>query len=255
MILRRLGNKRKLAQKILQGVPKHNVYMEPFFGTGTLFWAKERAQYNFLNDKDDDVFNLWVVFRDRKEELLEAVEMAPYSMSLFKHWTKNKETDPIQKAVRFLYLSNYSYMGKSDTLHSTTVNSKKLLIENFLKCNIEFNRFLNSDFRDFFKQISVRDNDSVFCYCDPPYIGTADNYSYSFIEKDTIDLFQILTDKVKKYKKFYFTVSEFANPFILDLAKSHNLIVESLGERRTLKNRNEEILVSNFRRGSSLFGD
>ena len=227
--------------------------MEPFFGTGALFWAKERAGHNFLNDKDDDVFNLWMVFRDRKQELLEAVELAPFCVSLFKYWVKNKETDPIQKALRFLHLSNYSYMGSAKTLKLGTESSKEVLIKNFLKCNIEFNQFLNSDFRDFFNQIRIKEENSIFCYCDPPYLNTSDNYSDSFTEQDTIDLFQILVDKTKKFKNFYFTISEFSNSFILDLAKSHGLIIDSVGERQTLGNRNEEILVSNFKREQSLF--
>jgi DNA adenine methylase len=62
MILRRLGNKEKLAEKIYSTFPKHNVYLEPFFGTGSMYFLKPRAMHNIVNDIDDDVFNLWNVY-------------------------------------------------------------------------------------------------------------------------------------------------------------------------------------------------
>ena len=34
MILRRLGNKKKLAHKIIEYFPDHKIYIEPFFGAG-----------------------------------------------------------------------------------------------------------------------------------------------------------------------------------------------------------------------------
>ena len=69
MILRRLGNKSKLAVKIQQYFPKHKLYIEPFFGAGGMFFHKPKAKYNILNDLDSDVFNLFQVVTLRKNEL------------------------------------------------------------------------------------------------------------------------------------------------------------------------------------------
>ncbi|HBZ37548.1 MAG TPA: restriction endonuclease subunit M, partial [Balneola sp.] len=40
MILTRLGNKRALADKIIPFFPKHELYIEPFFGAGGMFFSK-----------------------------------------------------------------------------------------------------------------------------------------------------------------------------------------------------------------------
>ena len=50
MILRRLGNKSKIAHKIQEYFPPHSVYIELFFGAGGMFFNKPKVQYNFLND-------------------------------------------------------------------------------------------------------------------------------------------------------------------------------------------------------------
>ena len=53
--MRRLGNKTKIAQDIQKYFPKHNLYVEPFFGAGGMFFNKPKAKYNVLNDLDVDV--------------------------------------------------------------------------------------------------------------------------------------------------------------------------------------------------------
>ena len=69
MILRRLGNKQKIAKEIQKYFPQHNCYVEPFFGAGGMFFNKPKANYNMLNDLDSDVFNLFQVVINQKDEL------------------------------------------------------------------------------------------------------------------------------------------------------------------------------------------
>jgi site-specific DNA-adenine methylase len=85
------------------------------------------------------------------------------------------------------------------------------------------------------------DNYFDLAIVDPPYLMTNDNYSNSFTENDAIDLFQTNIDTGCK-----FAVSEFDNPFIIELAESHNMEVIKIGERRNLKNRRTEILCVNY---------
>ena len=47
MILTRLGNKRAIAQKIINNFPKHRTFIELFFGAGGIFFYKQQSDYNF----------------------------------------------------------------------------------------------------------------------------------------------------------------------------------------------------------------
>lgn len=93
MILRRLGNKQAIAHKIIPYFPPHKIYVEPFFGSGGMFFNKPKAQHNIMNDLDSDVFNLFNIVVNRKDEFLELLELAPYSSELFEYWKTNKETN------------------------------------------------------------------------------------------------------------------------------------------------------------------
>ena len=53
----------------------------------------------------------------------------PIHHDLFQFWRYNKEEDKIKKAARFLFLSNFGYLGKTETMKIEVTNSKKILLE------------------------------------------------------------------------------------------------------------------------------
>ena len=249
-ILRRLGNKKKLAKKIQAYFPKHKIYIEPFFGAGGMFFNKPKAQYNIVNDLDSDVFNLFQVVMNQKEELEKAFYMMPIHSDLLEYWKHNQEKEPIKKALRFLLLSNFTYLGKGDTLHFKAEKSeyqrkfkKKLKEVQDMLFEVSFN---NTDCISFIKNISFQkggrnEANKTFIYCDPPYLSTTNTYSDGFTEQDSLDLFDTL-----KQTKCKWAMSEFDHPFILQQAKQRGLNIIEIGERRSLKNRRTEILVTNY---------
>ena len=132
MILRRLGNKQAIAQDLIKYFPEHNCYVEPFFGAGGMFFNKPKANYNILNDLDSDVFNLFQVVVNQKEELESGLKIMPIHSDLLEHWKKEKETEPIKKALRFLFLSNLTYLGKGGTLSYLTSDAENNILENLV---------------------------------------------------------------------------------------------------------------------------
>ena len=248
MILRRLGNKQAMALEIQKYFPEHKIYIEPFFGAGGMFFNKPKAQHNIMNDLDGDVFNLFDTVVNNKNEFLELLELTPYSSELFEYWKTKKETEPLKKALRFIYLSNFGFLGQETVINIDNRNHKQNAILNlnrtiaFLKdCSLKFTNF---DFRKAINSIKITEDLTVkktFIYCDPPYLGTNNNYSNSFTEQDSIDLFDTLQSTGCK-----FAMSEFDNEFILNQAKERGLNVIIIGERKNLKNRRTEILITNY---------
>lgn len=245
MILRRLGNKKKIADKIQTYFPPHKIYIEPFFGAGGMFFNKPKAKYNIVNDLDSDVFNLFQVVMNQKEELEKAFYMMPIHSDLLDYWKANEETDPIKKALRFLFLSNLTWMGKMGTLDLGTKNKAQTsdyfndtfdLLNEVKFCNFGFSKFIKSI--QFYQSNPL----DCFTYNDGPYLDTDDNYSNSFTEQDSFDLFEANQNTGCKW-----AMSEFDHPFILEQAKQRGLNVHIIGERQNLKNRRVEILVTNYK--------
>lgn len=250
MILRRNGNKSQLAHLITPHFPEHKIYIEPFFGAGGMFFNKRKAKYNFLNDLDDDVYNLFMVIKNRREELYREIELMPIHQSLMKFWKKNKEDDNLWKAVRFLFISNFTYLSKGYNVKFTADNSKDILLSR-IEPTFQFMkdaRFMNVDFRKVLSMISFGDESALckrsdsFIYSDGPYFETDGWYSEnSNKEQDIVDHFNMLTSS-----GIMFAMSEFDNELILDHATQRGLNIITIGERRNLKNRRTEILITNY---------
>ena len=256
MILKRIGNKAKIAKEIQKYFPKHECYFEPFFGGGGMFFNKPLAKYNYLNDLESDVFNLFYQVQFNHVKLYEAVENIPYHKAAWQ-WLRSLQPDnDLYRAVKFCILSNWSFLGKGDTLRYALSNGKKHTLTNILRTheflckntNIQFN---NVDFRQFLKEFSLRvgkDIEKTFIYSDPPYLGTDDNYSHSFKPQDHYDLQKALIEMGCK-----FAISEFDNEFVLQCAKENGLNIIEIGERQNLKNRRTEILITNYKLNNTLF--
>ena len=251
MILRRLGNKKKIAKEIQKYFPPHKIYIEPFFGAGGMFFNKPKAKYNIVNDLDSNVFNLFQLITENKEQLENELRITPIHSDLFDYWKNNKQKESIKKAVCFLFMSNLLIPTTGDINRKGYDKGKDLMLSNldltinFLeKTNI---RFFNEDCIQFIDSIGLRglerpkEDANMFIYCDPPYLGTSNNYENGFTEEQSNNLFDSL---IKKNIKF--AMSEFDNEFILDQAKERGLNVIIIGERQNLKNRRTEILVTNY---------
>jgi len=253
MLLRRTGSKKRIAKQIETYFPDHTLYVELFFGCGGMFFSKRKAQYNIVNDLNDDVFNLFQVVTSHKDELIEIMQMIPTHESLLDYWKHNEETEPVKRAARFLFLSNYTLFGSSNSLRF----GKKVVGTN-LEPKIKKTyhalsgvQFTHCDFRDVLKKVEIlkRDRRKTLVYADPPYLSTVNNYKTgSFTEKDSLDLFNVLEENGTRW-----AMSEFDHPFILDQAKQRGLNVIQLGERTNIKNKRNEILVTNYSNKTRLF--
>ena len=112
--------------------------------------------------------------------------------------------------------------------------------------------FINYDFRKIFSSINIKhhaDYKRIFIYADPPYLKTSNNYNKKWTLQDTEDLFENLVNTGVK-----FAISEFnGNKEIERLIKQYNLTKIKIKERKTLKNRNTEILICNYENDVELF--
>jgi DNA adenine methylase len=254
MFLNRIGNKKRIAEQIYCHFPPHSVYLEPFFGCGGMLFQKPIAEDNIVNDNNGEVINCFMVAMKSPKELQEALEIMPYHKDLLDYFkTTTNIQDPVMRALKMLFLSNFTFMGHGETLKFTKNNQKIVLLKNlknFFKSDfIKNTKFQSCDFRKFFKNLNYRnhnDKNKAFCYSDPPYLYTGNNYSEDFkqikwTEQDFLDLIQIHIESGLR-----FAISEFDTPFIVEIAKQNKLNIIDIGERHNLNNKRVKILITNY---------
>lgn len=100
-ILKYPGAKWNCAEWIISHFPAHAHYVEPFFGSGAVFFNKKAARHEVINDLSGDVVNLFRVIRERGEELAALIEMTPWAREEYEQ-SYTPCDDPLERARRFV---------------------------------------------------------------------------------------------------------------------------------------------------------
>ncbi|MDT3416152.1 DNA adenine methylase [Brevibacillus aydinogluensis] len=100
-ILHYPGSKWSMADWIIEHMPEHETYLEPFFGSGAVLFNKAPSKIETVNDLDGQVVNLFRVIRDRPEELAKKIRWTPYSRQEY-YESYELTGDELEDARRFL---------------------------------------------------------------------------------------------------------------------------------------------------------
>lgn len=101
-LLRYPGAKWALAPRIIAEFGPHVHYVEPYFGSGAVFFTTPPSLHEVLNDTDGEVINFWRVLREHTEDLCWALETTPWSRAEYEASTvPTTDADPIESARRF----------------------------------------------------------------------------------------------------------------------------------------------------------
>lgn len=101
-VLKYPGAKWKLASWIIGHMPQHTAYLEPFFGSGAVFFNKPASKVETINDIDGQVINFFRQLREHPAELTRLLELTPWSRGeYFLSWEKPTGI-PLEDARRFM---------------------------------------------------------------------------------------------------------------------------------------------------------
>lgn len=78
------GGKQTMVSKILPLIPEHKLYAEPFAGGAAIFWAKEPASVEVLNDTNRELVNFYMVVKNHFIELEKEVRITLNSRDLYR---------------------------------------------------------------------------------------------------------------------------------------------------------------------------
>ncbi|WKK71471.1 DNA adenine methylase [Rathayibacter oskolensis] len=77
--LRYPGAKWSIAPRIVANFSDHYHYVEPFFGSGAVFFSKNPSGHEIINDLNGVAINMFRMLRDRTDDLCFALETTPWS--------------------------------------------------------------------------------------------------------------------------------------------------------------------------------
>ncbi len=232
------GGKGQLVGKLVEYVPPHKYYVEPFGGGASLLFAKKPSGFEVYNDLDEGLFNFFRVLRDKDKfkEFYRKVCLTPQSRNEYEFCRKTwqNEADEVERAYRWYIVARMSFGGsfgggwgfnvKALTRNMSGAVSGWLSIidllpeihERVMRVQIE-----NKDFRDIFKlyieRWSYKDS---FAYLDPPYVPYTrreGGYAHEMSIEDHRELVELLLSHEENCK---YMVSGYENEIYEKLEKN-----------------------------------
>lgn len=112
--LRYFGGKFRLANWIIEEMPAHICYVEPFGGAMGVMLRKPPAVFEIYNDLDGEVVNFFKMLREQPDELLRLIALTPYSREEQRQAFEEEEISDIERARR-LYVRCWQSHGGGRT--------------------------------------------------------------------------------------------------------------------------------------------
>ncbi|MCZ8020207.1 MAG: DNA adenine methylase [Cyclobacteriaceae bacterium] len=267
------GGKTSILNHIIELVPLHDVYTETFFGGGTLFFAKEPAKNETINDRLKVVVNFYRCLKLNYKPLKRLIEATLISrdihneaLRLIQNFSKSQAQDLNQISVRdriqlawaFWVCTNFAFANKigggfkfsNDTSVSVpkTLAKRKLQFTEALADRLQHAYIENEDA---IKILRSRNVIKAFHYIDPPY-PNADQGHYAGYNWDE---YEALLNFLATECKGKFMLSSYNSDMLEQYCNNNNWNVKEITHRISgrkdnnfAKNRDNktEVIVTNY---------
>ena len=216
------GGKHYLASRIVNLMPRHLHYVEPFFGGGSVLFARNpedssrwlvphKGVSEVVNDINGRLITFWRVLRDPGsfETFRRCVEAIPMARAEWKQAHDHAYGhDSIADAVAFFVDCRQSRSGLMNTFTAVTRNRTRRRINGNVSewlsavdglpdVHVRLKRVL-IEHMPAIALINREDTPGTLFYCDPPYLHETrtapDAYSHEMTEKDHRALLKLLLE-------------------------------------------------------------
>lgn len=168
--------------KLLPLLPGHTQYVEPFFGGGSVFFAKAPCSHETINDADEGVTGFFRVLRDRGEEFIERCQLTEDGEALWRDCrdTWRDEPNELLRAWKWFVVARQSFGGTfgGSHGHSRTAVRRGMAgaCSKWLSCidrlpevveRLKRTQILTGDA---LRALRCTDTQDCLAYLDPPYV-------------------------------------------------------------------------------------
>lgn len=203
-VLRYPGSKWTLAGAIVAEFDTHFHYVEPYFGSGAVFFSKSPAPHEVLNDRNSAVVNLFRVLRDQTDDLCWALETTPWSRDEYLSSDTPTE-DPLEAARRFVvrcWQAHASDLAKKTGWKNRGISQRAQGMSHRWQKVPEQLRLLawrladaEIENRPALEVIRRHSDQDCLIYADPPYLHstrTQTMYEREMSDRDHVELLEAL---------------------------------------------------------------
>lgn len=203
-VLKYPGAKWRLSRWIVEHLPPHEIYLEPYFGSGAVFFNKPPARLETVNDIDGNVVNLFRMMREEPEKLAGLIEFTPWARDEYLS-SYEKTGDSVEDARRFLVRCWQAFgtvtASKTGWRHSATGRCPSMpqqwkAVPERIYAVAERLKDAQIENMDAVQLIRKYNDPKCLVYADPPYIPETRRkniYAEEMTEAQHVDLLEALS--------------------------------------------------------------
>ena len=201
------GGKSYLCQRIVEQLPPHHTYVEPYGGCASVLLNKSPASVEIYNDLDGRISRLFRVLRDHGAELCRLLRLTSYSEVEFMA-AADPTNDEIEAVRRDFVRWRQSIGGRGESFSFTKHRSRRGMADvvsgylSAVDANLPriIDRFRRVQIlcRPALDVIKKWDGPDTLIYCDPPYVhgtrhrGSRNVYAVEMTDDDHRQLAEVL---------------------------------------------------------------
>lgn len=170
---KRWGGSSRYSKRIAEILPEHKVFVETFAGAASVFFTKESAETNILNDLDKEIVHAFRMIRRADQEMVDKLKTFDPTITKEKmaHYAKNIPTDDHERLHRFLFVQSAGWSGlRTSNVVQEKIGRSAYKAERILKYKEKLQNatVTNLDYREVIKKF---DGPDTLFFIDPPYPG------------------------------------------------------------------------------------
>lgn len=251
------GGKQKLCTRILELIPQHTLYCEPFIGGGAIFFGKPPSVVEVLNDTNKELCNFYRTVQNDFVGLEKEIRITLHSRDLHRKasviYNNPDMFSEIKRAWAVWVLccqsfsaildGSWGFERKSEKTSKKIINNKERFSEDYA---IRLQN-VQVECADALYVIRSRDVEESFFYCDPPYFNSDCGHYDGYSELDFECLLKLLSGIKGK-----FLLSSYPSPVLMRYIKEFkwNMIsIEqdvSVNRKSGYLKRKVEVLTANY---------
>lgn len=250
------GGKKNLLSTILPLIPKHEIYTEAFAGGLAVFFAKEKAKTEIINDTNAFVTIFYKVLVSDFQALKKKISETPYSRAMYTVANSMYKLphlfSDLQKAWAFYVLTNIGFSCRIGSFGCYTLGQKAHGWERkkntFNLDLLERLRGTQIECTDALKILSLRNDSSAFHFIDPPYFNSNMGHYGGYTEKDFEDLLGVISDCKGKFLLSSYP-SEVLDKYVQENGWYQKEIIQRVSANKTKTGKQRfktEVLTANY---------
>lgn len=232
----------------------HDEFREPFIGGGTIFFGKDKAKKNWINDLETELVETYKVIADDIlcEKLCKLIENEKASPQRHEEVKNIIPKNNLERAFKTFYLNRTSYSGIINSPSWGYVDGKSSPPTNWSAFLREANKKLkdtiitNLDFSEVIQAESY--NKQVLMYLDPPYFHADQKRAYtkSFILEDHTRLAKILQKTNNLFCLSYDDCKEIRDLYAWAEIHERSWIYNTANKKGVSRDKGNELVITNY---------